>query len=247
MRYAGRPRTPSYVDIHRAGQYVERFDIHGDDFAVNHHIHGSVERKLHLLDAAGFGQRVLGVRAVIQARQHFQQAEPADGAPANKFDKAVGRVGGWCDHHGAAGVFAVVEGEEEAAALVPQGFGVGAKLEGATLELQDAHEDAKKITEMAESLEAAVGERADVRGEANAEQVEGIDGAAGVAKAEDIHAPLAAGEESVDGRFGALFGVIAQKRNARAHGKQAKFDAIGCPFTRENAVDDLVWGAAAAA
>src|SRR5882762_7695999 len=131
-------------------------------------------------------------------------------------------------------------------ALVPRGFGVDAKLEGATLELQDAHEDAKKITEMAESLEAAVGERADVRGEANAEQVEGIDGAAGVAKAEDIHTPLAAREESFDGRFGALVGEIAQKRIARAHGKEAKFDAIGFPFTRENAVDDFVRGAVAA-
>src|SRR6266403_4648355 len=210
MRCAGRPRTLSYVDIHRAGKDVERFDIHGYDFAVNHHIHGSVERKFHLLDAAGFGQRVLGVRAVIQARQNFQQAEPADGAPANKFDKAVGRVGGWCDHHGSAGVFAVVEGEEEAAALVPRGFGVDAKLEGATLELQDAHEDAKKITEMAESLEAAIGERADVGSESDAEQIEGINGAASVAKAKNIHSPFAAGEDGFDRRFGALVGEIAQ-------------------------------------
>ncbi len=67
-----------------------------------------------------------------------------------------------------------------------------------------------------------------------------------MAKAENIHTPLAAGEDGFDRRFGALFGEIAQKRITRAHGKEAQLDATGWPFTREDTVDDFVRGAVAA-
>ena len=62
------------------------------------------------------------MRAAIQARQHAQQAEATNRSPTDEFDKAVGRIGIGSDKHGAAGVLAVVESEEKAAACIPFRF-----------------------------------------------------------------------------------------------------------------------------
>jgi hypothetical protein len=93
---------------------------------------------------------MLDVRAVVKFWQHAQESEAANGAPADEFDEAVGRVGLRSDEHGAAGVLAVVEREEEAAALVPIFVVVAAKRERTAAELDYAQENAEKITERPE-------------------------------------------------------------------------------------------------
>src|SRR5579863_7457841 len=101
------------------------------------------------------------VAAVVESWQSAQSAEAADGSPADKFDQAVGRIGVGSDEHGAAGVFAVVEGEKQAAASVPLSFIVGTQMESAALELRQADENAEQIAEVAERLKRPVGERTD--------------------------------------------------------------------------------------
>src|SRR5579864_1312099 len=99
---------------------------------------------------------------------------------------------------------------------------------------------------MAEGFESAIGESADVGGKADAEQVEGVDGAGRVAEAKNIHAPFSAGEKCFDGRFRALVGEIAQEGIAGAQGEKAELNAVGLPFAREDAVYNFVRGAVAA-
>ena len=62
---------------------------------------------------------MMNVRAGEEARQSPDQAEAADGAPADVFDQAVGGIGVGGDHHAAAGEFAVVESEEEDGIAIP--------------------------------------------------------------------------------------------------------------------------------
>ena len=79
-----------------------------------------------MLNGFARGKRVIEMRTAVQARQHAQQAEAANRPPADEFDEAVGRISIGSDKHGAAGVLAVVEGEEKAAASIPFGFVIGA-------------------------------------------------------------------------------------------------------------------------
>ena len=72
-----------------------------------------------------------------------RRPEAADRSPANEFDETVGGIGVGRYQHGAAGEFAVVEGEKKAAAGVPFLFVVGAQDEGAALQLRDADENAE--------------------------------------------------------------------------------------------------------
>src|SRR5713101_1719489 len=111
---------------------------------------------------------MMDVSAVVKFWQHAQEAEAADRAPADEFDESVGGIGVGCDEHGAAGVFAVVEGQEEAAALVPSRIVVTAKGESAAAELRNANEDAEKIAEGAERLEVAIGQSGHIGGESHA-------------------------------------------------------------------------------
>ena len=96
--------------------------------------------------------------AVVKFRQHAQESEATNGAPADEFDEAVGGIGVRSDQHGAAGVLAVVEGEKEAAALVPIFVIVAAQDEGAAAKLRYANENSEKVADRAEGLEATVGE-----------------------------------------------------------------------------------------
>ncbi len=90
---------------------------------------------------------MLDVRAVVKLGQHAQEAEPADGTPADEFDESIGRIGLRGDQHGAAGVFAVVEGEKEAAARVPIFVVITTERERAAAKLRYSDEDAEKIAD----------------------------------------------------------------------------------------------------
>src|SRR5258705_6359798 len=119
------------------------------------------------------------VGAVVEFRQHAEQAETADRSPADEFDEAIGWIGVGRYQHGAAGEFAVVEGEKQAATGVPFLFVVGAQDEGATLQLRYADENTDQIAEMAERLENTIGDSADIGSESDALNVEGINLAGG--------------------------------------------------------------------
>src|SRR5260221_11646273 len=114
------------------------------------------------------------VAAVVEFRQHAEQAEAADRSPANEFDQTVGGIGVGCYQHGAAGEFAVVEGEKQAATGVPFLFVVGAHDEGAALQLRYADENTDQIAEMAERLEKTIGDSAAIGSEADGLNREGI-------------------------------------------------------------------------
>src|SRR5208282_3072231 len=100
---------------------------------------------------------------------HFQEAEAADGSPAHIFDQTIGWIGLRRNHHGAAGVLAIVEGQEEAAPLVPTFISIGTHAETTPLELHHAHEHAQEISQVPKWLEDAVSQRTDVRGKSHAQ------------------------------------------------------------------------------
>src|SRR5271168_3830143 len=99
----------------------------------------------------------MNVRAGEETRQGPDEAEAADGAPADVFDEAVGGIGVGSDHHVAAGELAVVEGEEKRAIAVPFCCFSEAVRIREVLELHEAREDAEDVAEFAPALEAAVG------------------------------------------------------------------------------------------
>src|SRR5436305_12735237 len=115
---------------------------------------------------------MLHASAVVDHRQHAKNAQAADRSPANEFDESVGGISVWGDEHGAACVFAVVEGQKEAAAIIPICVRIAAKSEGAAAKLRYAHQDSKKVTEGAQRLKIAVGQSSYVRGESHAYQIE---------------------------------------------------------------------------
>src|ERR1700687_757603 len=110
---------------------------------------------------------MLDVRAVVKFWQHAQKTEAANRGPAPEFDESVGGIGLRGDEHGAAGVFAVVEGEKETAALVPSFVAVATQGKGAAAELHYAQENSEKIAEGTERLKAAIGQRCHIGGKSN--------------------------------------------------------------------------------
>ena len=186
------------------------------------------------------------VGAVVEFRQHAEKPEAADWSPANEFDETVGGIGVGRNQHGAAGEFAVVEGEEKAAAGVPFLFVIAAQDECAALQLRDADENAEEIAEMTEWLEDSVGESTDVSGETYTKNVEGINFAAGVLEANQIHGTGAIGEKRVKRGLGAMVCEIAQERVAGAKRKKTERDALGGRPSCENAVQDFMGGSVAA-
>src|SRR5207245_9099705 len=133
----------SYVDIHGGRQDIQGFALQRKDFAIDQNVHRNRNIEFDVLNGFARGKRVIEMRAAIQARQHAQQAEATNRSSADEFDEAVGRIGIGSDKHGAAGVLAVVEGEEKAAARVPFGFVIAAQDESAAFELYKSHEHAE--------------------------------------------------------------------------------------------------------
>src|SRR5258705_11308872 len=97
------------------------------------------------------------VGAVVEFRQHAEQTQAADRSPADKFDEAIGWIGVGRYQHAAAGEFAVVEGEKQAAAGGPFFFVVGAQDEGAALHFRFPDEKNQKKAPMAEGVEKTNG------------------------------------------------------------------------------------------
>src|SRR5258707_3617547 len=109
----------------------------------------------------------MDVSSVVKLWQHAKEAETADRAPTNEFDQSVSGIGVRRDEHVAAGVFAVVEGEEEAAALVPILIVVAAKCESAAAKLRNSNKHAEERSEVAERLAVAIGQSGNISGESH--------------------------------------------------------------------------------
>ena len=105
---------------------------------------------------------------------------------------------------------------------------VEAMRKGAVLELGEARENAKNVSEFAPALEAAIGEFADVGGKAKAQQIQKVNFAAPRAAAESRRksgdAPCF---QSFDRVFDAARGEIPQKRISGAQRKKAEGGPAG--------------------
>src|SRR5262249_36402666 len=180
----------------------------------------------------------MDVRTVVEPREHTQQSQTADGAPADKFDEAVGGVGLGRDEHRATSVLAVVEGEKKTAPVVPDGFVVAAQRKSTALQLNHADKYAEQITQVAERLEHAIGNRADISREADTENVERINLPTGVRKANEIDRTFAPSEKGFNRGRGAVFAEVTEKRVAGAERKKTERYPFGIRVVGENAVQD---------
>src|SRR5580658_8738583 len=90
-----------------------------------------------------------------------------------------------------------------------------------------------------------VGERANVGSEADAEEVEGINLAAGMSEADEIDGAFAIREDGLQRGFGAIVSKVSEKGIASAERQEAEGNAFLRSAGGENAVDDFVSGAVA--
>src|SRR5580704_52759 len=103
---------------------------------------------------------MLNVGPVVKLRQHSQQTQPANRSPTHELDVAIGGIGVGRDHHRAAGEFAVVERNKQAAPLIPIFVVVAAERKWAAIQLRYAYQDSKQISQVTERLEPPIRKRA---------------------------------------------------------------------------------------
>src|ERR1700756_4864517 len=197
MRCAARTRRASYVNVHGGPEKVQRFSIQRKNLSIDQSINRYGNFEFNVFHCFSRSERMSNVSAVVEFRQHAEKTESSDGSPADEFDEAVGGLPVWRDEHGAAGVFAVVEAEKEAAPRVPFCFVIRAQNESATFELNHPDQYTEQITEVAERFENTIGQSADVSSETHAKNVEGIHFAGRMREADQIHGTSAIGEKRV--------------------------------------------------
>ena len=183
------------------------------------------------------------MRTVIKTRQCAEQAQPADWAPADKFNEPVGRISLRRDEHRAARILAVVERQEKGAPLVPFLIVIAAQRQGSPAQLHHAHEDAEQIAEIAKRLEHAIGQSGDIRRKANAQKIEGINFAGGVRQPQEVDGASAAFEKRLHRSCGSVLCKIAQEGIAGTQWQEPQRDALNRGASRENTVEDFVSGA----
>src|SRR3984893_8525335 len=103
-----------YHDIEGGRQHVEASAAQREHFAIHHDVHGSIAMEINALRRPPFGQAMVDVRTVIEPRQIADQPEAPDRAPAHVFDQSIVDLSFGSNHHGAAGVLAIAEGQEQA-------------------------------------------------------------------------------------------------------------------------------------
>src|SRR5262249_13332749 len=140
----------------------------------------------------------------------------ANRSPADELDQAVGWIRMGRDQHSAAGVFAVVEGEEQAGLFVPVFVVVATQRKGAAAQLRYSKKNAEQVAEMTERLEITVGQGGDVGGEPDREKIQRIDFAVRVGEANQIDGAFVTGKQRLERSFCAIAGEIAQKGIAGA-------------------------------
>src|SRR5262249_37066031 len=145
-----------------------------------------------------------------------------------------------------AGELAVIEGEKEAAAIVPSCVVVAFVSEGAAAKLDDANKYAKQVAQRTKRLEKTVRQCCDIGCESDAEKIERIELTLGVCEANEVDGARATGDGSVERSLSAVFGEVAEKGIAGTEGEETERDALDVAPSDENAIEDLVGGAVAA-
>ena len=135
--------------------------------------------------------------------------------------------------------------EKQAAALVPIFVVVATQTKRATAQLHDADEDSQQVAEIAEGLEIAIRQGANVRRETQAQQIERIDVALGVREPNEIDGARAAFDQGLQRGVRAFLRKIAKKRIAGAERQKTECDALLAFGAFINAVDDFMRGAIA--
>src|SRR5262245_12708035 len=106
------PFSDHYVQSRR--QNIERFELRGHDFAVDHDIDRRIEIEVDVTRARLPDQRVIDVRAVVTLRKIPYEIEAARRPPYD-VDQPVACVRVRREHHIAARAFAVVEDQQSGA------------------------------------------------------------------------------------------------------------------------------------
>src|SRR5579884_2432190 len=167
-------------------KHIEMFTVKGEDLAVHHDINRSIESEVDVADTMARRERMIQVCAVIKRVQVAQEAEAADRAPADEFDQAIVGLGTGRNHHLPAGEFAVIEGEEKAAAFVGLALSIQTQRKCATVEPSEATEQRKQIAELTEPFESAHASGSNIGGETHTQKVDVVDRAALVGHADDV-------------------------------------------------------------
>jgi hypothetical protein len=82
------------------------------DFPVNHYVYRAIEVEVNSSCRRAVRQGMLDVRAGEQPWKHPEQAEPANGTPADILNLSIGGIGFRRNHHFPAREFAVAKREE---------------------------------------------------------------------------------------------------------------------------------------
>ncbi len=106
----------------------------GQHLTVDHHVDRGIEFELDPAYGLALGKAVLNVCAIVETAQVADQAKPSDRAPADVFDQAVIDLGSGGDHHRPTRELAVIEGQEQTAAIVTLRFSLDAKRKWAAVE-----------------------------------------------------------------------------------------------------------------
>src|SRR5713101_1601740 len=230
----------SYIDVHRSGKNVECPALQRHNFSVDHDVHGRGCFEFDVAHRAARSERMFDMRAVIKTRQCAEQAQPADRAPADKFNEPVGWISLRRDEHRAARVLAVVERQEKSAPLVPILVVIAAQGQRAPAQLHHAHKHTEQITKIAKRLEHAIGQSSDISRKANAQKIEGIDFAGGVCQAQKVDGSSAAIEERLHRSCGSVLSKIAQEGIAGTKRQEPQSDALDSGAPRKNTIEDFV-------
>src|SRR6267143_5518469 len=233
----------SYIDVHGRGKNVECPALQCRNFAVDHDVHRRGRFEFDVAHGPARSEQMFDMRTVVKTRQCAEQAQPADRAPADKFNQPVRRISLRRDEHRATRILAVVERQEKSAPLVPLLIVIATQGQGSPAQLHNAHEDAEQITEIAKRLEQAIGQSGDIRRKAHAQKIEGINFAGGVRQAQKVDGASAAFEKRLHRSCGSVLCKIAQEGIAGTQRQETQRDALNRGASRKNAVEDFVSGA----
>src|ERR1700746_1139833 len=98
---------------------------------------------------------MLDMCAVIESRQVADEGDAPNRSPADVIDQAVIGLGGGRNHHGAARVLAVVEGEEQTRSAINLSFSVSAQRKRAAAKTSQANKDGCLVSHLSPTAESA--------------------------------------------------------------------------------------------
>src|SRR6267143_1281765 len=232
--------------IYRCPRQREEYPVPGtpaSHFSIDHDVHGRACFEFDVAHRAARSQRMFDMRTVIKTRQCKEQTQPADRAPADKFNEPVGSIRLRRDEHCAARVLAVVERQEKSAPPVPLLIVIATQRQGSPAQLHHAHENTEQITEIAKRLEHTIGQSGDISRKSNAQEIEGVDFAGGMCQAQKIDSSRAAFEKRLHRSSGSVLCKIAQEGIAGAERQESQCDALDSGASRKHTVEDFVSGA----